>query len=371
MEIKPEDFRVMLRPDLRRDRADISRLDPGNACDRGKLRFVHPLRRRRYLIPTTPNLEAFANTARIVDQSQSGAIFYAKTRFGKSSAQRYLALILKKLAPHATLIQFVAKTRKNSSPNNAYLDLAYHLGINTSFRPPKLFGLIIRAIWMRAAEEGSDDILLDLDEGQRYSEEEYDGLMNIGNALEDEWGFRVTTFIWGQRSLDTRRRSFLKDRDDIVERLMPWPFNFHGLTSPGDLQQTLAKLDTCSEFPVGSGRNFLWMFHPAAVDNGLHASHFAEPLWNEFMAAVKKEDRARIGRLGIGMNWISLAIEDLFTQHADDDHSKWRPSKRDFVDAVASSGFSEALLTSYSSDVCRDDDGNVEEEDEFDEEVNG
>lgn len=353
----PIDLRVITLPDPALNEAELKALNPEDKHDRARLRAIHPFPRRKYIVATPSNCEVFANLARVLDQRDTGAGVFAKTRFGKTTANTYFGAVIELLAPGAYLVNFTAQSRTRHAPENAMHDLVrgMRLQIPSTCRHETRFDEIVKAIWMRAAEKDCEHVILTCDEATKYNELEYDGLMGLDNELSTNWGFRVTHLLWGQRSLDVRRTTLKDTRDDIVQRMMPRSFEFQGVLSLGECKQILEDLQTKSEFPPGSGKSFAWMFHPRAMDAGLNLGELAKPLWERFVE-VAQEQRAKdlLSRYGIGMNWMSLAIEDLLTRHHEDDSAVWRPSESDYVDAVSSSNFLAAIGDTYkvNSDVA-------------------
>lgn len=354
------DFRVMLRPDRGVDEAALMALHRDRPDDRRLLQQFHPLARRRYVVPTPSSKKTYAQTGRLVEQRNSGAMFAGKTRFGKSSTIFYQCGVISKLVPGAVMLSVEALRRHHHRPGHAYTDVARALKLPMKARESEdhLLERVVYGLWMKAAEADSEHLVIAIDEAQRYDEAEYDGLMTIDNILAVDWEIRTTSLLWGQKPLSRHREALLSYRDDIVERLMPWAFTFDGVRSQGELHEILQTIQDKSEFPMGSGLGFVEAFLPLAADNGLRIQDWSKPLWDAFMERAGQHGKL-LRKIGIGMHWLALGIEDLLTSHAAEDHAKWRPGEGDLLDAVDSSGIISALSDSYlreSDEPEHDDD---------------
>lgn len=320
--------------------------DPCVEAHRQFLLSRHPLKLRDYMIPTPAVCNSLAKSFRLIDARMSGGAFVANPRFGKSTAIDYLLAVVERELPGHAFMMFGARDRKQSDPAFAYTDVLRARGSRLALKgsADDRFERAVKALWLAAAERNTDHVVGVIDEAQRYTESELDGLLAISNELQRHWKIRMTTLLWGQRSLEHKITALQSThRTDLTGRFMPWLFVFSGVTGVGELQKILRMLDDDSEFPEGSGWSYVRLHFPKAVANGFRLSDFAAPLWSAFT----KEAVAYSKRLEIGMEWISLALEDLLVRNSCDDNDRWTPTEARLQEAVQSSGFAHAIGHTY------------------------
>ena len=80
-----------------------------------------------------------------------------------------------------------------------------------------------------------------------------------------------------------------------------------------------------------------------AVSNGLRLAKYAGLFWSAFADSMGDKK----GKIEIGMEWVSLAIEELITSNSADDHANWVPTAEKLSLAVQGSGFAQAVEHIY------------------------
>ncbi len=339
-------FNVLPAPHLKNPPVDLSQLDPTNVDHRQLLLDHHPMKLRKYLIPTPALRTSLAAAVRLVDARMSGGAFVSNPRFGKSSAIDYLLAVIDDWVPGRAFVHMGARDRKRSDPTHTYVDVLEAQGspLATKGMPDVRYERALKALWMIANERDADHLVTVVDEAQRYTASELDGLLALSNELYRRWGIRMTTLLWGQRSLEHQFTALsATNRTDLTGRFMPRMFLFRGVTSVGALAQILAALDDASEFPSGSGWSYVRLHFPHAVANGFRLADFAAPLWHAFLQQAHAYEK----NMEVGMEWMSLALEDLIVSNACDDSDQWRPSGEVLEKAVTTSGFAQAIGNIY------------------------
>ena len=342
-------FKVLPSPHAIKTHVEFSRLDPSNVGHRQLLLAHHPMKLRKYLIPSPALRDSLAAAYRLVDARMSGGAFVAHPRFGKSSVIDYMLAVIDDWVPGRAYVHYGVRDRKYSDPTHTYVDVLESQGspFTTKGSPQVRYERALKALWMVANQSDTDHLVIIIDEAQRYTVAEFDGLLALSNVLHRRWGIRTTTLLWGQRSLEHKFTALrATHRTDLTGRFMPWMFVFRGVSSAGELAQILAALDDDSEFPSGSGWSYVRLHFPHAVANGFRLENFAAPLWRAFQKMAPAYEKT----LEVGMDWITVALEDLIVSNACDDHDRWRPSDQALEKAVMSSGFAGAIGSTYLPD---------------------
>lgn len=89
---------------------------------------THPLVQQKYIVPTPSIDSLYLNIKRCLKLRVPGAIIYAMTRWGKTYAARYVALMLKADFPRLVVFTFDCHSRSRPSESAFFTNLLRHRG---------------------------------------------------------------------------------------------------------------------------------------------------------------------------------------------------------------------------------------------------
>jgi hypothetical protein len=307
---------------------------------RRQLAPKHPVLRREFCIPT-PAIQRVSELAlHAIFTGTPGFAIEAPPRFGKTTMSRYLSSKIREEAcPLAATVLFNATHMGVChSATRFYRELEFQSGI-VEFKgsKPALVTERLRRSWWAHATEHEDNRLIFLcDEGQRLSESEFRWLADIFNYLNDQ-RVLVTCIFVCQPDINNRRNSFIaKGGTDLVFRFMPTVHSFCGVTSQQELEVVLSAYDDADqlEFPANSGVCYTQFFLPTAYSQGWRLQRQAEFLWTAFHPQGFRPDPR-----GIGMQWVSGAIQYALSSNLDRDTPQFDLKVDAWRDAVITTAY--------------------------------
>ena len=303
----------------------------------------HPVARKRYRIPTPAIEQFYALVQRCVQLSIPGAIVYARTRFGKSSAIVYSQWLLANERPTLPVLRMRIEHKRLASEIaffSALLTAAEHRA--TSGRDPtKLRQRLKQRLLEIADRNKSSAMLMFLDEAQHLSRTEFEWLRDIHDEL-DEAGINLILIFVGQPALQAKKSLFQRDGEEqIVGRFMTEELRFAGIESPDDCATCLQGYDQ-QEYQSDSGWPHTRFFYPKAFTAGLRMAKEGDALWRAFDDEHKRAQQA--GPLEIPMEYFTRAVHWLFLQGPQFDASDFAFSRELWDQAVDASGYQRARL---------------------------
>ena len=303
----------------------------------------HPVAKKRYRIPT-PAIEQFYSLfQRCIQLSIPGAIVYARTRFGKSSAIVYSQWLLAEEHPSLPVLRIRIEHKRFASEIaffSAFLTAAQHRA--TSGRDAtKLRQRLKQRLLEIADGNQSSAILMFLDEAQHLGATEFEWLRDIHDELDDE-GINLILIFVGQPALHAKKSLFQRDGDEqIVGRFMTEELRFAGIESPDDCATCLQGYDH-QEFQADSGWPHTRFFYPKAFTAGLRMATEGDVLWRAFDDEHKRAQQA--GALEIPMEYFTRAVHWIFLQGPQFDAADFAFSRELWDQAVEASGYRRARL---------------------------
>lgn len=319
--------------------------------DRALFYSSHPVVTTAFEFPTPPLVRAVNIMLHIIGSGAPGCSFVAHPRFGKSSAITYCCSRLPEAFPDRPVFAFNGHHEPRVTSRSFFNDLLTQTGFQHLKHPRKNpRELLVHAWWMKAQALGSNSIILLGDEMQGPGLDEYIWLVDLTNDLK-RLGVKTTAIFFGQPQLLGRRSLFESmQRGDILGRFMTRWFSFEGIASALELEKVFKCYDTAEhgEYPKGSGRCYTEFFFPQAYESGFRLSTGAGICWQLFEAQADAHlKKSRTKKLQIGMQWVTLAAQHVFTQLMDQDRSNFSVAKDQWQQAVIRSGFPASLGLTY------------------------
>jgi len=307
---------------------------------RRQLVVDHPVIRREFCIATPAIQRASDLTLHAIYMGKPALAMEAPPRFGKTTTCEYLSRKIQEEAfPTAATIVFNAQHAGSShSPSQFYRELQFQSKVvKAPGQSAETFGAKVkRAWWARATEHGKNRLIFFCDEGQRLNESEFRWLIDIFN-YEREQRVLFTSIFVCQPDIHHRRNSFIHSGcTDIVFRFMPTVHSFSGALSQQELEMILSPYDDASqlEYPSGSGICYTRFFFPQAYAQGWRLKKQARHMWKAF-----HPDHFRPDPRGIGMEWVSGAIQHVLSANMDQDNPTFDLTPDHWNQAVKSLGY--------------------------------
>lgn len=287
-----------------------------------------------FVLPTPPLDEVANLVAEDIYYGRSGTAFWGQTRFGKSSAIRYLVARVRETFKQVNILQITADFRTRPTDAGFYgdlLDIAnfpLKKGRTASDRRQQAKG-----VYLSLGRNGDcRRLIVFVDEAQNWSEAEWTWLKTIQIHLAKNQ-ISMVVISFGQEQL-LHRRSALKEsgRRDLTERFLRRMHQFRGIGDARAAAKILGLFDT-TPFPIENGVPLTEFFFPLAFKSGFR---FAQE--NQRCLDAFRELR---GQQEVGMEWIALACKYFLTEYASEDRSGWAGDADHWRRAAAFSDWGE------------------------------
>ena len=304
---------------------------------------THPVARKRYRIPTPAIADFYDLVQRCVQLSIPGAIVYARTRFGKSSAIVYAQWLLMEERPTLPVLRVRIQHKRIAAEIaffSSLLTMARHSA--SSGRDPSQLRQRLKERLLEIADTNkSTTILVFLDEAQHLGYTEFEWLRDIHDEM-DEGGVNLVLIFVGQPAVQAKKSLFQRDGEDqIAERFMTHELRFAGIRSADDCATCLQGYDL-QEYEADSGWPHTRFFYPKAFAAGLRMAGEGDALWRVFYEEHRRAHQA--GPLEIPMEYFARAVHWLFLQAPLYDAVDFAFSDQLWEDAVTASGYRRARL---------------------------
>ena len=191
---------------------------------------VHPIVQGDYLLDTVAINDLLDTVTSWIFLRNTGAIIYGAPRLGKTRAVRYMRKYFDYKYKDQWCTYFVlAKYNKTPNEDRFFSNLLKNVG-HTLYDTGKAHAKrerLINFLIDRGINTIRKQIVLFIDDAQRYTSLEYEWLMDIYNEL-DSHGVTLTTLLIGQSELAHRRSLYISTEKQIVGRFMVQEKDFTG-----------------------------------------------------------------------------------------------------------------------------------------------
>ena len=279
----------------------------------------HPVKLRRYLLPTESIGYIYAMVTKVIDRRDTGLIVYGNPRYGKTSAIHYCKKMLTMEFPDVPVRIFSVGKDINANEGKfftLFLAAVKHAetGGTVADKRIRLANYIIDA----GSQTARRIFVLFIDEAQKLSEIHYEWLRDIYDQAEME-GVTLLVVLVGQLELHAQKETYVKRKKAaIVSRFMIFEMRFHGVRSYEDFAACLGCYDTFV-FPLSSEWSFTRYFMPVAYESGFRLGDNARVLWDTFQNL--NEELQITSALEIPMKYFTKSVEILLCEHPECDVS--------------------------------------------------
>jgi hypothetical protein len=304
---------------------------------------LHPLETGNYRIATVAIQEFYELVRRCLHNRIPGALIYGPSRIGKTRAIEYLQLLMAARHPKITTYCAHAEHKPRHAEGPFFSSLLQAVGFPNpdGGTPQKKRQELLGKIREACARHGSGIVLLFCDEAQRYTENEYEWLRDVHDAL-DHAHIRLFTILVGQSELRAVKTAFQQQRmTQIVARLMVEEMAFFGIRNASDVATCLKGYDE-SCYPSGSDWTYTRFYLPQATAAGFRLVDEAAVLWSTFVEMHHKHGFT--DALQIPMESFTRAIEIVLRESLTRDKGDYRPAPELWRAAVRQSGYVQSRL---------------------------
>lgn len=269
-----------------------------------------------FLLPTPPLTEVAKLVSEDIYYGRSGTGFWGETRFGKSSAIRYLIARVRETFQQVSVLRITADLRTRPTDTGFYGDLLDTAGFplkkgrTASDRRQQ-----VKSVYLSLGRNGDGRrLIVFVDEAQNWSEAEWTWLKTIQIHLAENL-ISMVVISFGQEQL-VQRQNALKEsgRKDLTERFLRRMHRFRGIDDAPALGKVLALFDS-TLFPMEGGVPFTEFFFPLAFKSGFRFAQESRRCVDAFLGLRGQQE--------IGMEWIALACKYFLTEYSEEDRSGW------------------------------------------------
>jgi hypothetical protein len=304
---------------------------------------LHPLETGNYRIATAAIQAFYDLITKCLRYRIPGALVYGPSRIGKTRAIEYLRLLMAANFPKITTYSMPAEHKPRHSEGPFFTNLLASVGFpnpdggTTQKKRQQLIGKVREA----CARNGSGVVVLFCDEAQRFTENEYEWLRDVHDAL-DQLQIRLFTILVGQQELRSVKTAFQRaQKTQIVARLMVEELAFFGIRNAQDVATCLIGYDE-SAYPAGTEWTYTRFYLPTATKSGFRLVDEAVTLWSEFSALHHKHGFA--DDLEIPMESFTRAVEIVLKESLVRDAKGYRPPLPLWQSAVRQCGYVQSRL---------------------------
>ena len=250
-----------------------------------------------------------------IKSGDCGGMVVGRTRIGKSSAQKYVSMEMKKLYGDGFPVIIWELSEHTATDKSFYKAMIGLLGISNQIKgyptTQDLRERCIRYMGMMGEQTPFKKILFFIDEAHKLAICELDWLMDLYNALRMRYGVFLTVVLVGTKEIIEYKKALIaNEQHQIVERFMLNVFDFHGLEDANGIMLCLSELDKTEIYVSGSDKTvkLAEFYFPEAYKNGEgFFAKYANIYWTAF-----QEINAEFGKnekVGIPMEYLMKSFK--------------------------------------------------------------
>lgn len=289
---------------------DTSVLIPGEL--RNSIYTQHPVVRNAVQIATKSVREAERAVSAAILHRDPGTYFVAEPRVGKTTTIEMIRSVLPQTFPGVPVWDVIAKRHISRSEKTFFGDALLELNQDAAgnMTAARRRGLAFNHLLATCRTLKSDQMVLFVDEGQNWSEFEYELLRDLINDLRKA-GIVCVTIIFAHPNLDRKVKVDLlaRGRTDLTGRFLVSQHQFRGISSKEELRDVFGAYDSAQplQFPRGSGVCYSCFFKPQWFEQGWRLGDETNNAWASFTSRSRHPDRSS---MSLGMQWVSGAIRN-------------------------------------------------------------
>ena len=304
---------------------------------------TNAINRGRIFLAPTPGTEFISDAlVDLIKRGKRGMATGAETTFGKTQC---LTLILSTASTElgAEIYHGVVYDFKGSSWESLLLDIASALGLTMTSRSAikDRVDAIILVLYEFALRSPYRTVILAIDEAQRLSAKQVQGLKMLGNLLDR---LQCTMFLWlvGQESVfeigTTLEESVPGEVDQLKERFM-YNYRLPGISTKAQLEIFLIKFDQ-AEFP--NGYSVVGRYIPRAVGAGFRIASVHAIAWK---VIVEVASSAMAGEVEIGIGHTVEMLSGYLTRASKQDQTNFSTENAEelLTKALVETGFRDQI----------------------------
>lgn len=272
----------------------------------------HPVVRNAVKIVTRSVREAERAVSAAILHRDPGTYFVAEPRVGKTTTIEMIKSVLHDPFPGVPVWDVIAKRHISRSEKTFFGDVLLELNqeASGSATAARRRGLVFNHLLATCRTLKSDQTVLFIDEGQNWSEFEYELLRDLINDLRKA-GVVCLTIIFAHPNLDRKVKADLlgRGRTDLTGRFLVSQHQFRGVSTREELRDVFGAYDNARmyEFPRGSDVSYSQFFKPRWFEQGWRLGDEANNAWAGFTSRTRRSDRSGTS---LGMQWVSGAIRN-------------------------------------------------------------
>lgn len=296
---------------------------------------THPVLKQHGFTVKTPPLREFVLTfSQLLRNGETSLVSYARPRFGKSCARRYLVSSIDAKQEMVVVWGEVQRDVKQRLPRDRlWRELIRSKDQEANLHSSNPYDTLIKRLQVEADARDTDKVIICLDEGQNLTLEGLGDLKKLVDDLTD-LGLSPFVVISAQPEILLRPERLKRfHKEDLVDRFFTHAERFRGLL-PSEFEEVLAHYDTATWEGVTYTRHFLPRLSAEGWTLAAQAGVFQD-------AFSDLNAKLGTGTNEIGMKYLVAAVRRLLTTVGDT-----KPTLREQADVikacVANCGLTEA-----------------------------
>ncbi len=266
----------------------------------------HPLIVEGAVLPTLAIMDVLARVWALGRKIRGSIAFFAQPLTGKSSCAEMVKAEMRRKKPGCGVLIFEVVEDTHPAEGRLLSEI-----LNQIDYAPKISRELAekrtqvhRALLALSGE--ARHLFLIFDEAQELSCDEFAWLKSVINRLVRS-RVKVTVVLFGQVELKDRRQQLKAARSDLEKRFMSTLNELKGIQNASELVPILKAIDQGSEFPSGSGLNYLQLLMPRFYQGGGRLSPHCATVWRE----MKKHRLPGVGTV-VTMSTVAGFLANLF-----------------------------------------------------------
>jgi hypothetical protein len=273
----------------------------------------HPvLKQHGFTAKTPPLIEFVEEFSRLLEDGELSMVYYGRQRYGKTSARSYLVKALAASKETVTVVVWASvqrDVRQRLPRDRLWRDLLRGNGGKANWLSTKPYDTLLKWLLVEAESQGTDIVVIILDESQNLSLE---GLGDLKKLVDDLIDHELSPFVvlGAQPEILLRPKRLIRfNKEDLVDRFFTNIYRFRGVL-PEEFAEVLAHYDTAK----WDGKTYTEHFLPKLWAQGWRLASHAGTCRDAFSHLNQK---IGTGTEEVGMKYLATAVRRFFLDIGD------------------------------------------------------